>query len=239
VDKAICQEQKVWGLSGNEQFFIDTRSQVSHLYRSEKFFLPALAAQAKEFLDIGCACGDFSQIVRHYNPSIRYTGVDIIERFITIARERFPQDRFVVSDGIGLDFPDKSFDLVHSTGILHLNSRYQDIVREMYRLSSRHVLCDFRLTSGPQVMGEMDVNLAGQNGKTQTLPYYVVNIEEHLKFLKQLHPAPERIVVKGYTHPPTKAARIKIDRIYMAFFWIQKGRESAGQDTVVEIDLNA
>jgi SAM-dependent methyltransferase len=238
VDQVVFKEQKVWGLPGNESFFIGHRSQVDHLYRSEKFFLPDLVAQSKDFLDIGCACGDFSRIVRQYNPAITYTGVDIIDRFVTIARERYPQDTFIQSDGIHSGLADKSFDLVHSSGILHLNSRYMDIVREMYRVSSRHVLCDFRLTLGPQVVGEMDVNLSGQGVETQTLPYYVLNLEAHLSALKALNPAPERIVVKGYAHPPTKAARIDIDAIIMAFFWISKGTVATGS-TVVEIDLNA
>ncbi|MBF0386278.1 MAG: class I SAM-dependent methyltransferase [Candidatus Omnitrophica bacterium] len=238
MDSLIYKEQQVWGRTGNELFFQGTRSQVDHLYRSEKFFLPQLVKESASFLDLGCACGDFSQIVRHYNPEIRYTGADIIDRFVQIARKNYPQDDFIVSDGIKLDYPDGAFDLVHSSGILHLNSRYQDIVREMYRVSSRHVLCDFRLTNGPAVTGEMDVNLAGQS-EQQTLPYYVVNTDDHLAFLKNLSPAPFKITVKGYAHPPTKAARISVDKVMMAFFLIEKGRAGIGHETVVEINLNS
>ncbi|MBF0618886.1 MAG: class I SAM-dependent methyltransferase [Candidatus Omnitrophica bacterium] len=239
VNQRILSEQKVWGLSGNERFFTETRSSIDHLYRSEKFFLPQQIVESQDFLDIGCACGDFSRIVRHYNPAIRYTGADIIERFINIARERYPEDVFIVSDGISLAFPDNRFDLVHSSGILHLNSQYKDVVREMYRVSSRHVLCDFRLTNGPQVIGEMDVNLVGQEKAVDTLPYYVVNVDEHLAFLKSLSPSPARITVKGYAHPPTKAARLSVDSVLMAFFLIEKGNAAVMNGTVIDINLNA
>lgn len=237
VDQNIYNEQKVWGLKGNEDFFSNTRSKPEHLYRSEKFFLPEVLVKSKTVLDVGCACGDFSAIFKEYNPSIDYIGIDIIERFIAIAKKRYPQSRFEHSDGIHLNFDDNSIDLVHSSGILHLNSRYQDIVRQMYRVARTHVLCDFRLTKGEDMLGEMDVNLQGQQDQVQTLPYYVLNVDAHLEFLKSLTPAPSRIEIKGYAHPPSKAARIAIDEILMAFFLITKGNGS--QPTTIDINLNA
>ena len=238
IDPTVYQEQKVWGLEGNEDYFTSHRSRPDHLYRSEKFFLPEVLARVDDCLDVGCACGDFSAIFKNYNPQIKYTGVDIIERFVRISRQRYPQERFELSDGISLDFPDRSFDLVHSSGILHLNSRYADIVREMYRVAKCYVLCDFRLTDGPDVVGELDVNLVGQEGAAQTLPYYVVNITQHLEFLKSLVPAPDRIEVKGYVHPPSKSARVATDKIYMAFFLITKSPQDNSGPTEIKVNLD-
>lgn len=235
INESIYNEQKVWGLQGNEDYFINHRSQVDHLYRSEKFFLPDVLNNVHNCLDVGCACGDFSAIFKHYNPKIQYTGVDIIERFIHIARQRHPESHFEVADGTQLHFSDNSFELVHSSGILHLNSSYKDIVREMYRTSSRYILCDFRLTDGPEVVGQMDVNLIGQEDKIQRLPYYVVNIMEHLDFLKSLKPQPVSIQVKGYSHAPSHNAHLALDKIYMAFFLIIKGPRQQG---TCEVDIN-
>ena len=236
MDKNIYEEQKVWGLEGNEQFFMAHRSRPDHLYRSEKFFLPQVLPQVANCLDVGCACGDFSAIFKTYNPAIDYTGVDIIERFVAIARSRYPGCRFELGDGVSLDFPDNSFDLVHCSGILHLNSRFRDIVKAMYRVAKKYVLCDFRLTDGPDMVGEMDVNLLGQT-QADTLPYYVINTAQHLEFLKSLEPAPARIEVKGYAHPPSKSARLATDKVHMAFFLITKG--SGTQNTTIEMNLNA
>ncbi len=236
VDPNIYNEQKVWGLEGNEQFFIAKRSRPDQLYRSEKFFLPDVLALSENCLDVGCACGDFSAIFNSYNPKIDYTGVDIIERFVNIAKERYLKSKFQLSDGASLDFADSSFDLVHSSGILHLNSHYQDIVREMYRVAKKYVLCDFRLTDGADLVGEMDVNLLDQEGVTQTLPYYVINTSEHLNFLKSMLPAPAKIEVKGYLHEPSKSAKVATDQVYMAFILINK--EPQGHLTEVNVNLN-
>lgn len=239
INPMIYEEQKVWGLDGNENYFRSFRSKADDLYRSEKFFLPTIVKRVKNCLDVGCSCGGFNSIMKSYNPRLRYTGVDIIPRFIDIARERYPDAQFVVGDGTNLDFPDHAFELVHSSGILHLNSHYQDIVREMYRVSSKYILCDFRLTEGRDTIGEMDVNLVGQDRALGVLPYVVLNTQQHLEFLKGLKPKPASIMVKGYAHSPTKLARIGVDKIYMAFFFITKGKKPKADSTKVEMDLNA
>ena len=239
IDPTVYNEQKVWGLESNEDYFRLFRSKAEDLYRSEKFFLPDVVKEVKDCLDVGCCCGGFSEIMRSYNPQLRYTGVDIIPRFIDIAKERYPEFEFVVGDGTNINFPDNTFELVHSTGILHLNSRYKDIVREMYRVAAKYVLCDFRLTDGADAMGEMDVNLVGQDQTAGVLPYIVLDIKRHLEFLKALSPAPVSIAAKGYAHAPSKLARINIDKIYMAFFLITKGEKSKTAHTDVQMDLNA
>ena len=64
INQQVYKEQQVWGLEGNEQFFIDKRSRPEQLYRSEKFFLPEVLAKVDNCLDLGCACGDFSTIFK-------------------------------------------------------------------------------------------------------------------------------------------------------------------------------
>lgn len=241
INPAVYEEQKVWGAGSNEDYFRLFRSKTDDLYRSERFFLPNVIMTVKDCLDVGCCCGGFHDIMKFYNPSLRYTGVDIIARFIDIARTHYPDSDFFVGDGASLDFSDNAFELVHSSGILHLNSRYQDIVREMYRVASKYILCDFRLTEGCDATGEMDVNLLGQEPAAGVLPYVVLNIERHLEFLKTLRPVPAAIKVRGYAHPPSNLARINVDKIYMAFFLIVKGGASGaanGMSTTIEMNLD-
>jgi hypothetical protein len=237
MDPNVFDEQKVWGLPGNEKFFMDTRSSVDHLYRSELFFLPHVLPQVKNCLDVGCACGDFFSVMKHFNPQVDYAGVDIIDRFIAIARDRFPDGKFDTADGVTLSFADNAFEMVHTTGILHLNSHFKDIIREMYRVASKFVLCDLRLTDGPEVVGSMGVELTESTEGSGRLPYYVVNKDEILGFLASLGPAPALIQVKGYPHAPTRLAELPLDTITMAFFLIYKGTGAEGK-TRVEMKLD-
>lgn len=237
MNQEVYDEQKAWGNDGNEDFFSLFRSDPKYLYRSEKFFLPKILKQVRNCLDVGCACGGFSNIMKSFNPQLQYTGIDIIPKFIEVAKRKYKDSEFKVCDATDIDFKEGTFELVHCSGSLHLTVHYKKIVEEMYRVSSQYVLFDFRLTHQKDVLGEMDVNLMGQRTAKQILPYYVLNIEKLLNFMKTLNPRPKFIKIKGYEHPPTKLARIGIDKIIMAFFLIHKGSPS-NRDTRIEIDLD-
>jgi ubiquinone/menaquinone biosynthesis C-methylase UbiE len=238
MNENVFNEQKVWGADGNEDFFSQFRSEPKDLYRSEKFFLPDVLQQVKTCLDVGCACGGFFNIMRSFNPKLHYTGIDITPKFIEVARQKYKDAEFNVCDATAMSFNNNTFELVHCSGILHLTSHYQQIIREMYRVSSKYCLFDLRLTSKKDVVGEMDVNLMGQDSVREVLPYYVLNVENAIGFLRALDPSPASIIVKGYEHPPTKLARINADKIIMAFFLVRKGPPPDGK-TQIEMDLNA
>ena len=87
-------------------------------------------------LEIGCGIGtDGAQFAR---AGADYTGIDLTQAAIDLARERFassglPGD-FRVSDAENLDFPDDSFDLVYSHGVLHHTPDIEAAVREIHRV---------------------------------------------------------------------------------------------------------
>jgi SAM-dependent methyltransferase len=61
--------------------------------------------QGKTILDIGCGLASFYEFLRARSLSVRYVGYDIVEPFIEVNRERFPEAHFEVRDvsrdGIG------------------------------------------------------------------------------------------------------------------------------------------
>lgn len=61
-------------------FYAEHRKHPEDLYPSESRFLPWLARQAHSVVDVGCAAGGFSDVWRHYQPEIRYVGVDLSDR---------------------------------------------------------------------------------------------------------------------------------------------------------------
>src|SRR5205814_370348 len=67
-----------------------------------------------------------------------YTGIDLTEAAIELARKRFAlshlNGQFLVSDAENLDFDDESFDLVYSHGVLHHTPDIEAAVREIYRV---------------------------------------------------------------------------------------------------------
>jgi ubiquinone/menaquinone biosynthesis C-methylase UbiE len=64
-------------------------------------------------LDVGCLGGNFRGYVLEQQVSIsKFTGLDLSPNSINIAKKRFPEDSWVVSDCHKLPFEDSIFDVV-------------------------------------------------------------------------------------------------------------------------------
>jgi SAM-dependent methyltransferase len=110
-----------------------------HRYEKE-WHIPIAAnfagTRGLKVLEIGCGIGtDGAQFAK---AGADYTGIDLTEAAIDLARERFassglPGD-FRISDAENLDFPDDAFDLVYSHGVLHHTPDIEAAVREIHRV---------------------------------------------------------------------------------------------------------
>lgn len=74
----------------------------------------------KKVLDFGCGKGDFCRFLEERDIHVHYTGFDINEKFIAMAREKNPGAFFRVLD-IGRDTIDEDFDYIFLCGVFNLN----------------------------------------------------------------------------------------------------------------------
>jgi ubiquinone/menaquinone biosynthesis C-methylase UbiE len=111
----------------------------AHRYEKE-WHIPAAAGFAEteklRVLEIGCGLGtDGAQFAK---AGADYTGVDLTEAAIELARRRFElfqlPGAFRVADAEQLDFPDNSFDVVYSHGVLHHTPDTAGAIREVHRV---------------------------------------------------------------------------------------------------------
>ncbi|HZI19594.1 MAG TPA: class I SAM-dependent methyltransferase [Pyrinomonadaceae bacterium] len=110
-----------------------------HRYRVE-WHIPEAAgfdrAGGLRVLEIGCGLG--TDGARFARAGALYTGVDLTEAAISLARRRFELEglagEFRVADAERLDFADESFDLVYSHGVLHHTPDTEAAVREVHRV---------------------------------------------------------------------------------------------------------
>jgi len=68
-------------------------------------------------LDLGCGNGRLYEILK--DKEVEYTGIDISENLINVAKKKYPKGQFVIGDGINLPFKDHSFDIVYSIAVFH------------------------------------------------------------------------------------------------------------------------
>jgi len=79
--------------------------------------LKRFATKGDRILDIGCGNGRLYQLFEDLSTS--FTGIDISENLITIAKEKYPDARFEVSDMRALPFDDARFDIAYSIAAVH------------------------------------------------------------------------------------------------------------------------
>lgn len=121
---------------GTREFFDAVEE---HRYRVE-WHIPEAAgfasARGLRVLEIGCGLGtDGAGFAR---AGAHYTGVDLTEAAVSLARRRFEVEglpgEFRIADAERLDFDDESFDLVYSHGVLHHTPDTEAAVAEVRRV---------------------------------------------------------------------------------------------------------
>jgi len=121
---------------GTQEFFERVEA---HRYEKE-WHIPTAAdfagTRGLRVLEIGCGMGtDGAQFAK---AGANYTGIDLTDAAVELARKRFQvsglRGEFRVADAERLDFPDASFDLVYSHGVLHHTPDIEAAVREVHRV---------------------------------------------------------------------------------------------------------
>ena len=111
----------------------------AHRYTKE-WHIPVAAdfasARGLKVLEIGCGLGtDGAQFAE---AGADYTGVDLTEAAVELARRRFElfdlAGTFKTADAENLSVPDESFDLVYSHGVLHHTPDTGKAIQEIHRV---------------------------------------------------------------------------------------------------------
>lgn len=213
------------------EFYANHRNRPEDLYPSERRFLPWLATQAKSVLDVGCAAGGFANIWRHYQPKIRYAGVDVSVSLIDAARRFFPGAEFFVGNcAKGLSLPDGYAEIVQALGWLHWEPEYRNSLRELWRLCGRHLFFDVRLVAEGQrqIDGRQQMAFTHAWDGTTTTPYLCVEWPSFAALLMSLRP--KMILGYGYWGKPSDTAMNVPAQICFATFVLEKAQPTHGAE---------
>lgn len=90
----------------------------------------------RRLLEVGFGTG--TDLLQFARGGASVTGVDLTPRSIDIAQRRFNvyglEGQFLIGDGEYLSFPDQSFDVVYSFGVLHHTPDTARAIREVHRV---------------------------------------------------------------------------------------------------------
>jgi ubiquinone/menaquinone biosynthesis C-methylase UbiE len=138
-NRNVCQTEFLkTGERGTEEFYQEAERvrYKYHFYLPELFDWIAKEKPNGSLLEVGCSMGtDLLQLARR---GMRVTGIDLTEEGINLARKRFElyqmPAELKVDDAENLSFPDNTFDVVYSFGVLHHTPDTQKAIDEVWRV---------------------------------------------------------------------------------------------------------
>jgi 2-polyprenyl-3-methyl-5-hydroxy-6-metoxy-1,4-benzoquinol methylase len=97
--------------------------------------------EGSKVLDFGCGKGDLYQFLKEKGISIDYTGYDINEKLISLARQKYPDGRFRVFD-MDKDVIEEDFDYIFLCGVFNLrvsglDETIRNVLTELFRHCSK------------------------------------------------------------------------------------------------------
>lgn len=197
---------KFWNHASAVDFFATHRATPDGLYQSETKLLAEMLAPGLKVLDVGCAAGSLLAVLRTYQLSLDYTGVDCSALMIETARKRFPGVRFEVAEGDRLPFQDGAFDLVICTGgTLVTILRWREVLQECWRVTRDRFLFDLRVVAEGDNLEDVTrssvrLAFAGEPAQAPVAPYVIINAATFSHTMSSFRPQPAHIRGVGYHH---------------------------------------
>jgi SAM-dependent methyltransferase len=172
-----------------------------HRYSTE-WHIPSAAdfqaARGLKVLEIGCGLGTDGACFAKAGAD--YTGVDLTDAAVDLARRRFEifdlPGKFKTADAEGLDFESESFDLVYSHGVLHHTPDTRAAVQEVHRVlrpGGRAVVMLYHRNSynyrvNISILRRAGANLLRSGGGVKLIHHLtgesVESLNEHAKLMK-------------------------------------------------------
>lgn len=85
-----------------------------------KELIKDLDFEKKSVLDVGCGFGDIIPFIQKKAKRFKFTGVDLVPEFLEVARNRYPNYEFLITNYFKNPLEDK-FDIVITSGTLNGN----------------------------------------------------------------------------------------------------------------------
>jgi SAM-dependent methyltransferase len=167
---------------------------IDQYFESETHFLRKIMSNVSRVLDIGCASGRYYELLKQFNPSVNYTGLDVSEKSILSARSLHPACTFILANAVGYR-PDAPYDLVNATGVVQHEAHCEELICAMVGMSQRYVLFDVKLS----VMGKSccDISQAFSGVGDAIVPFNVCDLGWLVRYLQQF-PRMKKISMFGY-----------------------------------------
>lgn len=114
--------------------FSRTRSAIWEEFKSLRDYFQ----DGEKVLDLGCGNGRFFELFQdEAEKKVQYFGVDNSPKLLELAKQRYPQAQFILTDGLNLPFTENFFDKILCIAVLHHLPGYElrrQFLRQVHRV---------------------------------------------------------------------------------------------------------
>ncbi len=215
----------------NFSTYANFRNKESVFFKSELHFVKKVIPNVHTILDIGSASGGFYNLVRSWNPSVSYTGVELNSQCVAHAKQLFhgiENCRFLEGSYPSVPGMQSRFELINMFEILMLSTEWKNWLSAMLHQSKKYVTFTTRLCLKSASALDEKTSYASYLG-VQRVPYYIFNLDE---FISEIHKIPvplKKISAYGYPMPPNpKHHHLPVHKndVYVAQFLIELGGDA-------------
>lgn len=210
-----------------------SEKKVEDFFRSETHFLDRIAAELNSVLDVGCAAGRMMELLRRYDATPHFSGIDISGASVELAKRNYPESTFVAGNALEWN-TDERFDLVNATGVCQHEPGFEKLIERMTEWSDRYVLFDVKLAQLSEHL--IDIDRAYCGGRDRL--YYIVLALPGLLDLLTTLPGVSRISIFGYETKANDRTVLPatLKPLVSAGVLLAKS-ERRGAEPVVDLDL--
>jgi SAM-dependent methyltransferase len=145
-------------------------------------------------LEIGFATGEFYRYVRQQLPMVEYTGADISEAAFEMAKNRYSDARFLLTDVVKPDFVDgNKYDFVFSRDVVHHTGAPYAALQNLYDATKQTLAVSLRTRDEGDTV--VDIERSYQEIYGTRYHYSMLNLEELIEFFRTQERKPARITV--------------------------------------------
>jgi len=223
------------------QYWLQNRTKLSELYKSERHFFTDTLQLCGEVLDLGCAAGGSALFSREVKQEISYTGIDVSLDLVNAAKKHLgglPNTEFLHFDGITIPLKSSSVDLIFSFGVFHHLIDWKELLFEALRVSKKYILFDVRVWHHESMINSnlsyQKLALGGSWDGESILPYNIFSFNSLGELSKQLNAKGISFKAYGYYQKPTSLAITPASEVLMLSILLEKDAELPSCELVID-----
>lgn len=222
--------ENAWSQESVLHYYDKNRLSTENVYPSEWFFLKSKLHDGISVLDVGCAKGFMANVLSENIEDFVYVGVDISQRMIDCAKEKFPQHRFfkVYENNYSI-LGNEKFDLVMCVGVLSIHESWRETLAVAWSHTKKNLIIDLRETHLKSIEDKntayfnMNFDMTNNAISNYTVPYNIINAAEAQKIILEICKEAINITHYGYLHPISKLAVSPINTVMTNVYCIERG----------------